>query len=108
MFPRNVDANRQQKSRMVFDCQKLNDISLNMVYPLPWIDEILDILGKAKYLSTLELAEGYYQVIIDKKDREKMAFSTPMGHYKYNNGSKNSSVHFSVLNEYHADWSTVK
>lgn len=84
LLPKKLDASRKQKWRVVVDYRKLNDISLNMVYPLPRIYEILDSLGKAKYFSTLDLAKGYYQVLIDEQDRKKTAFSTPTGHCEYN------------------------
>lgn len=35
------------------------------------------------FFSTLELASGYLQVIIDEEDWEKMALVTPMGLYKF-------------------------
>lgn len=83
LIPKKADASGKQKWRVVADYRRLNDCCINTVYPIPRIDEILDGLGKAKYFSTLDLAKGYYQVLLDEKDRQKTAFSTPYGHYEY-------------------------
>ncbi len=37
----------------------------------------LDRLGKARYISTLDLTKGYWQVPLSQSSREKTAFSTP-------------------------------
>lgn len=52
-------------------------------YPLPRIEDILDQLGDAEYYSTMDLESGYYQVLVNEKDRKKTAFSTPYGHYEF-------------------------
>lgn len=31
-------------------------------YPVPQVDELLDWLGKTKYIMTLDLAKGYWQI----------------------------------------------
>ena len=46
-------------------------------YPMPRIEELVDRIGKAKYISTMDLARGYWQVPMAPKDREKTAFATP-------------------------------
>lgn len=51
---------------------------------MPNITEIFDKLGFCQFFSTLDLATGYHQVLIDLKDRPKTAFSTPTGHYVFN------------------------
>ena len=53
-------------------------------YPLPRIDESLDVLGGAKYFSTIDLASAYNQVEVDPADRHKTAFTTPFGLFEYN------------------------
>ena len=51
--------------------------------PLPRIDDTLDALGGACYLSTLDLASGYWQVEVDSRDRGKMEFVTPCELYQF-------------------------
>lgn len=72
-----------RKWRLVVDFRKLNEITISQVFPLPRIDEILDQLGQNKYFTTLDLASGYYQVLLDDNDREKTAFSTDFQHYEF-------------------------
>ena len=48
--------------RLCVDFRKLNAVAQMDAYPIPRIDELIDRLGKAKYVSTLDLARGYWQV----------------------------------------------
>lgn len=73
----------QKKHRVVVDFRKLNSQTIGDAYPLPRIDDILDQLSQAKYFTTLDLASGYHQVLIHEEDREKTAFSTPIGHLHF-------------------------
>ena len=52
---------------------------------MPRIDELLDRAGNARFISTLDLAKGYWQVPIKQEDREKTAFITPKGLYQFIN-----------------------
>lgn len=70
-----------KKYRVVVDYRKLNAHTIGDAYPLPRIDDILDQLSNSKHFTTL--ASGYHQVLIDEKDREKTAFSTPLGHLQF-------------------------
>ncbi len=45
------------------------------------IDELLDRIGKAEYITTLDLTWGYWQVPVAEDDRPKSAFTTPLGLY---------------------------
>lgn len=53
-------------------------------FPLPRIKETLTTLAKAEWFSTLDLASGYWQVEVHPDDREKTAFSTPLGLHEFN------------------------
>ncbi|KAL1265361.1 hypothetical protein QQF64_003388 [Cirrhinus molitorella] len=46
-------------------------------------DELLDRLGRARFISTLDLTKGYWQVELTKEAKPKTAFSTPSGHWQY-------------------------
>ena len=47
------------------DYHPLNLRTQKDAYPLPHIDEALEAMKRAKYLSTLDLAQGYMQVAIE-------------------------------------------
>lgn len=52
-------------------------------YPLPRVDELIERLGKACFVSTLDLTKGYWQVALTQEAREKTAFSTNRAHWQY-------------------------
>lgn len=45
------------------------------VYPLPQIDDSLDLLSDTQYFSSLHLASGYWQVGMDRDSQEKTTFT---------------------------------
>ena len=69
--------------RLCVDCRKLNTITQVDAYLMPRIDDILDQVGQARYITTLDLAKGYWQVPVAEEDRPKTAFITPRGLYQF-------------------------
>ena len=67
---------RDGSLRFCVDYRKLNAITKKDVYPLPRID---DILGQARYFTTLDLASGFWQIEMDPATLEKSAFTTHCG-----------------------------
>ena len=65
--------------------RKLNAQSRTDAYPTLRIEDILDQVGKAKYITTLYLASGYWQVPVADEDRHKTAFTSPfaIGLYQF-------------------------
>ena len=60
------------------DYRKLNDAAVEDAVPIPKINQTFDALNGQKYLSSLDLASGYWQVPVAKEDRHKTAFVTPI------------------------------
>lgn len=58
-------------------------IDITIVYPLPRLDDIFDTLGDAKYLTSLDLASGYWQVSLDPETSHKTAFTTHQGLFEF-------------------------
>ena len=54
-----------------------------MSFPLPRIDDTLDLLSGSKYFTTLDLASGYWQVGMEPSSAEKTAFVTLSGLYEF-------------------------
>lgn len=50
---------------------------------MPRIEELIDQLGKASYLSKLDLNKGFYQIPLKEGDQEKTAFCTPWGKFQF-------------------------
>ena len=69
--------------RFCVDYRKLNGQSKVDPYPMPRVDELIDRLGSAKFLTTLDLARGYWQVPMAPGSREKTAFVTAQGLFQF-------------------------
>ena len=69
--------------RICVDFRKLNQLTKFNAYPMPHIDDLLDTVGRAKYLTTLDLAKGYWQVPMHEKDQPKTAFISSIGLLKF-------------------------
>ena len=82
-FPVVIVDKKDGTKRFCVDFKKLNEITKRNSYPLPLIDDILTLLGKAKYFWSLDLKLGYWQVAMDEKDKEKTAFTCHSGLYQF-------------------------
>ena len=50
--------------RFCNDFRRLNQITKFDTYPMPRIDELIDRLGTARYMTTLDLTKGYWQILL--------------------------------------------
>ncbi len=69
--------------RPVVDYRKLNRVTEQDPFPMPRIDELIDNLAGADYITTLDLTKGYWQVPMERESRRKTAFVTPFGKYEF-------------------------
>ena len=83
-FPVVVVGKKDGSQRFCVDFRQLNKITRLNSYPLPVIDDILAILGKAKYFTSLDLKSGYWQVKMDDNSKEKTAFACHKGLFHFN------------------------
>lgn len=71
-------------TRFCMDFRALNAISTFDAHPIPRIDELIEKLGEARYITTIDLTKGYWQVPLREEDRRKTAFATAEGLYEFN------------------------
>jgi hypothetical protein len=71
------------KWRMCVDYRALNNMTAKNGYPLPRIQELLDIVGNARILSKIDLTAGYWQIRMGEGSIEKTAFNTIWGKYEW-------------------------
>ena len=69
--------------RLCVDYCQLNSKTTCDTYPMPRADDLIDRVGNASYITTLDLTKGYYQVPMEDESKEKTAFATPIGLYQF-------------------------
>lgn len=63
--------------RFCLDSRKLNQVSKHDAYPLPYINNILDQLRDARFLSSIDLKAAFWQIPLTPSSKEKTAFTVP-------------------------------
>lgn len=69
--------------RFCVDYRELNTVTRKDVYPLPRIDDTVDALNGARFLSAFDMLSGYWQVPVAPGDAAKTAFVTHQGLYEW-------------------------
>lgn len=65
------------KYRFCIDFRKVNAVTKKDAYPLPYINAMLDKLREAKYISSIDLKGGYWQVPLSPESKQITAFTVP-------------------------------
>ncbi|KAL0819596.1 hypothetical protein ABMA28_007685 [Loxostege sticticalis] len=86
--------------RLCVDYRRLNAVTEPDRYPLPRLDDVLHAAKTSNFMSTLDLRSGYFQVSVAEEDRDKTAFISPLGTYRFKRmpmGLRNSGATFQRL-----------
>lgn len=69
--------------RFFTDFRQVNKITKSDSYPIPRVNDRVDKIGDARFVSKFDLLKGYWQVPLTTRAREVSAFVTPDGLYHY-------------------------
>lgn len=72
-----VVRKKDRRLRFCIDFRRVNEVTERDAYPLPQIITTLDKLRSARFLSTLDLQDGYWQVPLSPESRPVTAFTVP-------------------------------
>ena len=86
--------------RPCVDYRRLNKVIKTEYYPIPNIEERVEQVSAANYITIFDLARGYWQIPLSKRAQRYAAFCTTFGSYRplrMNFGLKNAPYFFSKL-----------
>lgn len=68
--------------RFCIDYRKVNQVTRTDAFPIPRLEDCIDRIGRAKFVSKLDLLKGYWQVPLTPRAQQVSAFVTPGGLYE--------------------------
>ncbi len=71
------------KIRLCVNYRELNKRAKFEATPIPRMDDVIEKVGDARYLSKLDLNRGYHQIPLSKASMERSAFILPSGLFEW-------------------------
>jgi len=70
-------------ARLCVDYKRINAVTTPQPFYMPQVEEVLESVGKARFISKMDLAKGYYQIRVKENDIGKTAFVCHRGRYEF-------------------------
>lgn len=87
-------------TRLCVDYRRVNALTVPDPFPFPRIEDLVDKVGRAKFLTKVDMTRGYWQVPLDEYSGPISAFVTATGHFQWRFlpfGLRNAPATFSRL-----------
>ena len=75
-------------ARICVDFRKANSLTRQIPFFMPRVEEVIEGIGKARFISKLDLSKGFYQVQLTDAAMEKTAFTCHKGAFHFTRTSK--------------------
>ncbi|XP_071845114.1 uncharacterized protein [Apostichopus japonicus] len=86
--------------RFCTDYRKVNTVTRTDSYPIPRVDDCIDRIGNARFVTKFDLLKGYWEIPLTDRAKRVSAFVTPDGLFQYKVmpfGMKNAPATFQRL-----------
>jgi hypothetical protein len=85
LVPKEQPGNKEQPVSIRFCCdfRRLNSATIPDSFPMARIDDIIDKIGHAKFMTKIDLSKGYWQIPMDPESIPLSAFCTPHGLFQW-------------------------
>ena len=69
--------------RMCLDFRRVNEHLSDDIYPLPRLDDLVNLASGHQYYATLDLKDAYFQIVLDNESRDLTTFSDGISLYRF-------------------------